>query len=104
MFTLLFLINLYRVQPLVETHMLDSRAQVRAEYLCSHTFSHKGWGASFEDLSGYVGENLAKGYSSNQETVVAWMQSPDHEKNIVDKNYKTTGFGQACGVTVELFN
>lgn len=35
------------------------------------------------------GENLAKGYSSAQEAITAWMNSPSHKDNILFGDFKT---------------
>ncbi len=35
------------------------------------------------------GENLAKGYSSADEAIVAWMNSPSHKDNILFSGFKT---------------
>ena len=38
-----------------------------------------------------AGENLAKDYDSTTEVIDAWMQSPDHRKNIENGSYTDTG-------------
>ena len=40
----------------------------------------------------YAGENLARGFSSADDVVNAWMASPDHRKNLLSPNYKNIGF------------
>lgn len=102
----LMLVNVFRSQPLVESHDLDARAQHRAEYMCAHNqWSHDGWIQSFKGISyKYAGENLAKGFNGNTYvTVSAWINSPSHKENIVNIHYHHTGLGQACGITVQLF-
>lgn len=104
---LLLLINLARPAaiPLKENVSLDHIAQNRAEYLCKMgQFSHAGWQKSFIGTDyAYVGENLARGFSSAVATHVALMASPTHRANILDKDYQVVGFGEDCGITVELF-
>ncbi len=39
-----------------------------------------------------VGENVAYGYTSAEEVVHAWLNSPSH-KNIIEEPYKHSGFG-----------
>ena len=105
MLTLLILINSVRLKPLVENPVLTQRAQVRAEYLCTHTFSHDGWKKSFIGLGGgYQGENLAKDFPNDLSAHNALMASPFHKANIVKKEYKKIGIGRACGIIVELFS
>lgn len=36
-----------------------------------------------------MGENLAKGYETAEDVVNAWMESPDHRKNILSNNFTT---------------
>ncbi len=54
---------------------------------------------SFVTATGYVyqsmGENLAAGFSDDDEVVNAWMASPHHRANILDKSYTQVGFGYA---------
>lgn len=40
-----------------------------------------------------VGENVAYGYSSGKATTRAWMRSPGHKANIVNKRYTKMGIG-----------
>lgn len=40
-----------------------------------------------------VGENVAYGYSSGKKTTNAWMKSPGHKANIVNKRYTKMGIG-----------
>ncbi|MBU2632646.1 CAP domain-containing protein [Patescibacteria group bacterium] len=59
----------------------------------------------------FAGENLAKGYSSASDVVSAWMNSPDHRKNMLSQNYKDIGFaiekgrlnGEETILIVEMF-
>ena len=45
----------------------------------------------------YAGENLAKGFSTSQEVVAAWMASPSHRANMLSSNYKDVGFAVVTG-------
>ena len=40
----------------------------------------------------FVGENVAQGYSSAEEVMTAWINSPGH-KQIIEGNYTHCGFG-----------
>lgn len=55
----------------------------------------------FFDQSGYyylyAGENLAEGFADNQTVMTAWMNSPTHRENIVNKNFTEIGIGFATG-------
>lgn len=45
----------------------------------------------------YAGENLAIGYTNNQELNSAWMNSPTHRENILDKNFSEIGMAVVNG-------
>jgi uncharacterized protein YkwD len=87
-----------------------SRAMVRRGF-----FSHDSLGgASFVDriretgyLSGarswYVGENIAYGSgdrSSPRAIGIAWMKSPPHRANILNRSFREVGIGLAFGTPV----
>lgn len=46
----------------------------------------------------YAGENLAIGYSDNNELHNAWMNSPSHRENILNPNYRDIGMASVSGV------
>lgn len=45
----------------------------------------------------YAGENLAKNYATAQTTVNAWMKSPTHRENVLNKEYTEVGFAVMDG-------
>ena len=102
MFTLLFWLSL--VNPMVVDPQLNTRAQVRAEYLCTHAWSHDGWLTSFKEIPyQYAGENLAKGFPQPVDSFNALMASPSHRANIMNPLYTHVGWANACGIDVLLF-
>jgi uncharacterized protein YkwD len=85
---------------------LGSAAQLHsADMACNNYFSHTGLdGSSSGDRaqrqgygSGFVGENIAAGYSSPESTVKGWMNSPGHKANILNVDYTEIGVGYAFG-------
>ena len=42
-----------------------------------------------------VGENIAAGNASASKTFNQWKSSPDHDKNMRDKNFAEIGIGRA---------
>lgn len=44
-----------------------------------------------------AGENLAKGFITSHGVVTAWMNSPEHRKNILDARYDNVGFAVVPG-------
>ena len=51
--------------------------------------------AGYEYL--YAGENLARGFTTANEVVDAWMASPSHKANLLSPNYTEIGFAVAPG-------
>lgn len=45
----------------------------------------------------YAGENLARGFSTSEDVVAAWMGSPSHKSNMLSSNYKDVGFAVVTG-------
>ena len=74
---------------------LFSASLIRAEELTTK-WSHQrpdgsDWYTVNPDL--VFGENLAQGYSAPEAVVKAWMDSPEHRKNILDSGYNTCAIG-----------
>lgn len=46
----------------------------------------------------YAGENLARNFSSSQDVVTAWMNSPSHRENLLNQNYQDIGVAVVSGV------
>jgi uncharacterized protein YkwD len=45
----------------------------------------------------YAGENLAKNFSTFDDVVEAWYNSPSHKENLLNKNYTEMGFAIVNG-------
>ncbi|HSX47376.1 MAG TPA: CAP domain-containing protein, partial [Patescibacteria group bacterium] len=84
--------------------LLNSAAQAKAEDLASNNYwahiSTTGktpW--NFITNSGYyyqkAGENLAYGFGSANDVVQAWLNSPEHKDNMLNKDFEDVGFGIA---------
>lgn len=70
---------------------LFAAANIRAQE-CEQKWSHtrpNGTEYWTVDSNKVYGENLAKGYSSAESVVAAWMASASHKDNILWSNYKT---------------
>jgi uncharacterized protein YkwD len=91
--------------PLKDNNLLSTAAQKKAEDMVSaQYFSHirptdsYKW-SDFIDEQKYdyrfAGENLAKGYTSVDMMVKAWMNSPSHKENILSADFAETGVGFA---------
>ena len=72
---------------------LEQAAMVRAQEIVT-TWSHtRPNGSDWWTVNSSImyGENLAKGYSTADAAVAAWMASPTHKANIMDGGFKTCG-------------
>ena len=83
-----------------ENAMLDAAAQAKVNDMFANNYwahvSPKGtepW--YFVSNAGYnyqhAGENLARDFSNPKDVVNAWMASPSHKKNLLDRRYKDIG-------------
>lgn len=93
---------------LTENQTLDKDAQMKvADMFAKQYFEHvspTGVGpAELANTVGYayvlVGENLALGgFSSDQDVVTAWMNSPGHRANILNTHYQEIGVAVGKGM------
>ncbi len=95
------------LMPLVSSDKLTKAAELKLQDMFEAQYwSHiapdgtKPW--VWFKKAGYdysvAGENLAKNYESADSTIAAWMASPEHRKNILDKQFVEVGF--AIGIDV----
>lgn len=81
---------------------LNQAAQAKANDMAARNYwSHNTpdgqtpW--TFVSAAGYdyqaVGENLAYGFATSNDTITGWMNSPGHRANILNSNYLDVGFG-----------
>jgi uncharacterized protein YkwD len=91
---------------------LENAAATHAgDMLTNNYFSHTGLDNSNPGdrimRAGYnwraYGENIAKGFSSEQEVMAAWIQSEDHCQNIMNPNYREMGAARANSYWVQEF-
>ena len=87
--------------PLTMNDQLASAADQKANHMLANNYwAHIApdgttpWyfikNAGYEYL--YAGENLARGFTSSNDVVNAWMDSPTHRENMLSKNYNDIGF------------
>ncbi len=89
---------------LVLNNKLSSAAQAKANDMVARNY----WSHNTPDgqepwvfISGVnydyqkAGENLAYGFSSSNETINGWMNSPTHKDNLLDSEFTEVGFGFA---------
>jgi uncharacterized protein YkwD len=95
------------LQPLKLNTSLSTAAKNKANDMVKHNyFSHisptdgKKWSDFIKEQKydySEAGENLANGYEDPNEMVKAWMNSPSHRENILNKDVEETGFGFEYG-------
>ncbi|MEU3727600.1 CAP domain-containing protein, partial [Streptomyces sp. NPDC031705] len=77
----------------------DHSADMAAHGNMSHTGSDGSDPGGRITRAGYqwrtYGENVAYGYSSPEQVMEGWMNSPGHKRNILDCSYKEIGIGLA---------
>lgn len=107
---LLLLTNVQRQQNHLPVLQLNGQLNAAAAAKAQNMFAENYWahfspsGKSpwdFIHAAGYnyvyAGENLARGFTTAQDTVNAWMASPDHRANMLSPNYTDVGFAIAQG-------
>lgn len=100
------LVNEIRTQnglsPLTENWQLSRVARYKSQDMAENGyFSHTSptYGSPFQMMKQFgityrsAGENIAKGYSTAQAVVDAWMNSPGHRANILNASYTQIGVG-----------
>ena len=98
----------YGLAPLKENQLLNKSALAKVEDMFENQyFSHYSpSGEGVSDLAkkfGYdfllIGENLAMGnFSSDEDLVLAWMESPGHRENILNEKYQEIGVAVKKGI------
>lgn len=96
----------YGLDQLQESSLLDTAAQAKADDMAKQQyFAHVSpagrtpW--DFISAAGYnymiAGENLAINFYSAEGVAQAWMNSPEHKANILNKDFKDIGIGISEG-------
>ena len=95
-----------RLSPLKKNSKLAAAAQAKAADMFNKNYwAHFGpsgetpWNFILDAGYDYefAGENLAKNFMTSDGVVGAWMNSPTHRANIVNKNYTEVGFAVVDG-------
>lgn len=107
---LLFLTNEQRQKDGNSSLVLNEQLSLAAEKKALDMFEYDYWAHNspsgktpwvFIRNSGYkyvyAGENLAKGFSTPEDVIKAWMASPDHRNNMLSSNYSDVGFAVKSG-------
>ena len=92
----------YGLAPLTINWELSRMARYKSQDMVDHNyFDHNSpvYGSPFQMMKSFgisystAGENIAMGQRTPQEVVTAWMNSPGHRANILNKNFKQIGVG-----------
>lgn len=121
---LLTLVNNERAKQNLPPLSLNENLSTAAHGKAQHMFANNYWAHFADDgttpwdfikKAGYnyvsAGENLAKGFTEDNDIVQAWMNSPSHRDNILSPKYKDIGFaivegnmtGEDTVLVVEMF-
>jgi hypothetical protein len=93
-------------QPLAVNKLLGEAAQLKANDMAAKGyFSHNSpdgktpwyWLEQVGYKYSYAGENLAVNFADSKDIVLAWMNSPTHRANILNKNFSEFGIAAATG-------
>lgn len=96
----------FGISELQENVILTQAAQAKANDMAekgyfSHTSPDGRLPWDFMKTAGYeyimAGENLAVNFSESEAVNTAWMNSPTHKANLLNKNYEQIGIGIAQG-------
>ena len=92
----------YGLSPLTLDASLCEKARVKSQDMAKNRyFDHNSptYGSPFAMMRSFgisyrhAGENIAKGFSSPEDVVSAWMQSETHRANILSANFTSIGVG-----------
>lgn len=96
----------HHLKPLTVNFKLELAAEAKAaDMLSKNYFNHtspdgvKPWDyITLENYNyAFAGENLALDFSSGQKAVKAWLASPPHRQNMLDKNFEDIGLAAVSG-------
>lgn len=94
-------VNLLAVSETLEQAALAKAQDMLVGQYFAHVSPSKKSLKSFLGLYKYnyksAGENLALGFSSGEEVVEAWTQSPSHDANLVDPDFREIGVAVVSG-------
>lgn len=102
--------NKSRVKENLPELVINQKLNIAASHKVNDMFEHQYWGHTSPDGTkpwhwlieaeyGYTkaGENLARNFYTAEAVNAAWMESPDHRKNILEPDYTEVGFAVASG-------
>ena len=99
---ILELLNNYRaslgLKTLSTTRTMIETAHTRAKEIAfSYRHDHsrptnERWRTAYPD-DDFCGENIASGQADAQEVTTGWIESPDHNENMVNERFRTIGIG-----------
>lgn len=107
---LLILTNQERQRNGTHSLFLNQQLSLAAEKKADDMFEYDYWAHNspsgktpwvFIKSSGYryvyAGENLARGFTTSEDVIKAWMTSSDHRNNMLSSNYQDVGFAVKIG-------
>ncbi len=89
------------LQPLIFIDDLNRVATLRLQELYTN-FSHSSVGGYNKHLAENI-NTISTGSLSNTSAFTSWQNSPGHNANMLDPNYKYTGYANGNGYAVQVF-
>lgn len=98
----------HHLPPLREDARLDAAAEDRMRDMEEQGYwAHRSpdgrepfvWYAPHGYRMHFAGENIAKGFETNELLMEGWMESPGHRANILSPNYEDCGIAIIDGLT-----
>lgn len=84
-----------RLKPFVIDEKLNEYAQKHSEWMVKkNSMTHSRINSLLSNFS-TVGENIAYNQKDEEKVTEAWMNSPGHRANILNKRFTKIGFGMA---------
>lgn len=87
------------LNPLEFTNDLERIAELRLVEIQAH-FSHYSKG----NYNEYLAENIVVGVSNNEEALSVWKNSLGHNANMLDREYRNTGYAMGDGYAIQVFS
>jgi uncharacterized protein YkwD len=92
-------INQVRIEnnlpALINSSVLENTASQKIDEIeKDQNFNHADWNKKIKDklpTFKFIGENLAKNQPDLKTLIKAWLESPLHKQNILDKEFKKSG-------------
>ena len=108
--------NTYRTEHSLAPLNVNNRLQVVAQFLAQDMANKATWSHNSNlgqtpwfwlDVVGYkykyAGQNLARKFTTTEENMRSWIESPTHNSNLLFKSFQETGVGMATSLDGKIY-